>query len=104
MQYTLVDMEIVIIEEKENPFFKRKDLKIRIKHAGTPTPSKADVTKELATKYDVGQSQVVIGYIFSQRGLGESFVSCKILQEKPQEIKKEETKGENVEAQTSPTA
>jgi len=104
MLFTLVNMEIVIIEEKENPFFKRKDLKIRIKHLGSPTPSKNNVTKELAAKYAVDESQVQIDYIFSQRGLGESFVSCKILQEKPQEIKKAEEKGENVETQTSAAA
>lgn len=103
MLFTLVNMEIVVIEEKENPFFKRKDLKIRIKHLGSPTPSKADITKGLASKYDVDESQVQIDYIFSQRGLGESFVSCKILQEKPMEIKKAEEKGENVETQTSTT-
>ena len=101
MLFTLVDMEIVIVEEKENPFFRRKDLKIRIKHLASPTPSKADITKELAAKHDVDESQVIIDYIFSQRGLGESFVSCKILQEKPQDIKKVEEKGENVEAQAS---
>ncbi|MEM5797184.1 MAG: hypothetical protein QW818_00490 [Candidatus Aenigmatarchaeota archaeon] len=91
-------MEIAIIEEKDNPFFKRKDFKIRIRHPGSPTPSKADVTKELATRYKVDESQVVINYIFSQCGLGESFVSCKILQEKPKEVK-----GEKVETQTSTT-
>lgn len=110
MLFTLVDMEIVIIEEKENPFFKRKDLKVRIKHLGSPTPSKADITKELASKYNVDEAQVQIDYIFSQRGLGESFVSCKILQEKlaeakkPEETKAVETKGENVETQASETA
>ncbi len=96
-------MEIVIIEEKENPFFKRKDLKIRIKHLGSSTPSKSDIVKELAAKYSVEESQVQIDYIFSQKGLGESFVSCKILKEKPAEVKKE-TKGENVETQASATA
>lgn len=94
-------MEIVVVEEKENPFFKRKDLKIRIKHPESPTPSKADITKEIALKYDVDESQVQIDYIFSQRGLGESFVSCKVLQEKPEVKKQEETKGENAETQTS---
>jgi len=103
MRFTLVNMEIVITEEKENPFFKRKDLKIRIKHLGNPTPSKAEITKELSTKYAVAEPQVQIDYILSQRGLGESFVSCKILQEKP-EVKKLEEKGENSEAQASPTA
>ena len=98
-------MEITVIEEKENPFFKRKDLKIRVKHLGASTPSKAEIAKELASKYTVDESQVQIDYIFSQRGLGESFVSCKILNEKPQEVKKtEETKGENSETQASPTA
>ena len=95
-------MEIAIIEEKENPFFKRKDLKVRIRHLGSPTPSKADIVKELASKYDVDVSQVQIDYIFSKRGLGESFVNCKILQEKPAETKKpEEAKGESTETQGS---
>jgi ribosomal protein S24E len=75
-------MELTIIEEKENPFFKRKDLKIRLKQTG-PTPSKAEIVKELAAKYGVDESQVQIDYIFSKRGLRESFVNCKILQEKP---------------------
>ena len=97
-------MEIKIIEEKENPFFKRKDLKMKVRHLGIPTPSKADITKELSAKYDADISQVQIDYIFSQRGLGESFVSCKILNEKPKEAKKEEPKGGNNEAQASPAA
>lgn len=95
-------MEISIIEEKENPFFKRKDLKVRIKHAAGPTPSKADIAKELASKYDVDITQVQIDYIFSKRGLGESFVSCKILQEKS--AVKQEQKGDSTETQASPTA
>lgn len=97
-------MEINILEEKENPFFKRKDLKIEIKHPASPTPSKAEITKSLASKYSVDESQIVIDYVFSKRGLGMSFVSCKILHEKPKETKKEEPKGESVETQASATA
>ena len=97
-------MEIKIIEEKENPFFKRKDLKIKLKHLGTATPSKTDVSKELSTKYNVDIAQVQIGYIFSQTGLGESFANVKILNEKPKEMKKVEPKGGANEAQASPTA
>ncbi len=96
-------MEITIIEEKENQFFKRKDLKVRIRHPGSPTPSKAEIARELASKYGVDEMQVQIDYIFSRRGLGESFISCKILHEKP-ETKKPEEKGGASEAQTSPTA
>lgn len=98
-------MEISIIEDKENIFFKRRDLKLRIRHIGNPTPSKNDIIKELALKYDVDNSQVIIEYVFSQSGLGESFVKCNILQEKPKEEKKpEETKGAISETQNSATA
>lgn len=97
MRYTLVKMEIVPVEEKENLFFNRIDLKLRIKHLGTSTPSKADIIKELATKYEVSEEQVQIDYIFSKKGLGESFVSAKILKEKPLK----EGKGEASETQAS---
>lgn len=112
MLSTLVDMEISIIEEKENPFFKRKDLKVRVRHPGGPTPAKADIVKELAAKYGVSEPQVQIDYIFSQRGLGESFVNCKILQEVPKQVEKpaektepsKEEKGENSETQAGAAA
>ena len=106
-RYTSGDfVEMRIIEERDNPFFKRKDLKIAVRHPGGATPSKAEVVKELAAKYSVDESQVVIDYIFSQKGLNESFVNCKILNEKPPQKAdvKQEPKGENVEAQAGPTA
>ncbi len=77
-------MEITIVEEKQNPFFKRKDLKLSLAHLNEPTPAKSSVAKELALKYGVDESQVQINYIFSRKGGGESLVSVKILDEKPQ--------------------
>ncbi len=88
-------MEITIVEEKENPFLNRKEIKLRLRHVGEPTPSKAVLVKELASRYFVDETQVVIDYIFSIKGIGESFLKAKILPEKP--------KGEKVEAQTSET-
>lgn len=73
------------IDEKINPLFNRKDLGIHIKHGGLPTPSKGDLTKELSSKYNVDPSQVVINYVFSQKGSNEAFIKCKILNEKPKE-------------------
>ncbi|MBI2547413.1 MAG: hypothetical protein HYW23_03125 [Candidatus Aenigmarchaeota archaeon] len=97
-------MEITIIEEKDNSLFKRKDLKIGIKHIGAQTPSKKELASELAKKYGVDETQVIIDYIFSQKGLGESFAVCKILNEKPKEVKPAEAKSEKVETQTSAAA
>jgi len=86
-------MEITIVEEKENPFLNRKEIKLRLKHLGESTPSKATLIKELTSRYSVEESQILIDYIFSVKGMGESFVKAKILPEKP--------KGERIEAQTS---
>ena len=77
--YMLVNMEMVVIEEKENPFLNRTELKLRLTHSGATTPSKADIIKELAAKYSVDEKQVFVDYIFSVKGLGESTVKAKIL-------------------------
>lgn len=99
---TWVDsMEIEIIEEKDNIFFKRKELRLKLKHPKTSTPSKQEFTKELAAKYKAGEECIVIDYIFTKKGLGESEAKVKIYKEKPkiEKAKKEEVK--EVEAQTS---
>jgi ribosomal protein S24E len=94
-------MELVIKEEKENPFFKRKDLRLEIKHPNAATPSKKELMSELAKKFSVSEEQVLIDYIFTKKGISESIAKVKILEEKPKpkEIKKEE----KIEAQTSET-
>ena len=76
-------MEIKVIKEKDNPFFKRKDLVLSIKHHGSSTPKTADVRKELAKKHDVDVSQVVVEFIMTKRGLNESEAKVKLLDEKP---------------------
>jgi ribosomal protein S24E len=81
MRCMLVDMEMIVTEEKQNPFLNRKELRLKIKHVGVTTPSKAELTKELAAKYSVDEKQVFINYIFSIKGVGESFASVKILNE-----------------------
>ncbi|MEM5790940.1 MAG: hypothetical protein QXP77_02750 [Candidatus Aenigmatarchaeota archaeon] len=90
MLYMLVDMEIEILEERTNPFFKRKELKIILKHEGSSTPSKQELKKELASKFSLSEERVKIDYIFTRKGSCESFAKVKILE-----------KGEKVETQAS---
>ena len=99
-------MELKISDEKENPFLKRKELKISIRHENSATPSKESITKELSEKYSVDASQVVVNFIVTKKGITESMASVKILKEKPQvkEVKKTgETKSET-QADTSKQA
>lgn len=103
MRCTLVKMEIIIKEEKENPFFKRKDLRLEIKHTDSATPTKKELIKELAKKFSIDEDQILIDYIFTKKGISESIAKVKLLKEKPKpkEIKKKEV--EKVEAQASET-
>jgi small subunit ribosomal protein S24e len=95
-------MGLEIKEEKENKLLGRKELTVAIAHLGAPTPKKQDIAKELSSKYSVPEDQVVIDYLFTKKGIGESLAKAKILSEKPKlkEPKKEEIKNE---AQASET-
>lgn len=97
-------MDIAIKEEKENPFLKRKDLKLEIKHLGSATPSKKELLKELAEKFSVSEDQVVIDYILTKKGISDSVIKAKILAEKPKVEKKTKQKEVGkVETQTNKT-
>ena len=88
-------MQLEILEEKDNVLLKRKELKLNIKHPGSPTPKKQDLIKEIATKYSVPEEFVVVNYIFSKKGVQESFAKVKIYQELPKkEVKNEAQTGE----------
>jgi len=84
-------MELEVKEEKENPLLERKELKVEIKHTGASTPTKQDLIKQLASKYSVPEDQIFIDYIFTKKGISESFAKVKIYKEKPK------TKGEKGE-------
>jgi ribosomal protein S24E len=101
-------MEFNVIEEKENPFFGRKELKLELKHAAAATPAKQELIKELAAKYAVPEEHIVVDYIFTEKGLAKSVAKVKIYKEKPKEKTrakqkkaKEEEKEEKSEAQAS---
>lgn len=71
-------MEIEVLEEKKNPFFDRIDLKLIIKHPNASTPSKDEVKKLIASKYDVKEDQVLIDYILGRKGLQEALIKAKL--------------------------
>ncbi|MEM5766323.1 MAG: hypothetical protein QW423_01660 [Candidatus Aenigmatarchaeota archaeon] len=85
-------MEIEVLEERDNVLLKRKEIKLGIKHAGSPTPKKQDLIKEIAARYSISEDHVIVDYIFTKKGLQESFAKVKIYQELPKAKKKEEVK------------
>jgi ribosomal protein S24E len=97
-------MQMTVVDEKENPFFKRKEIIVLLKHDAESTPSKADLIKEVAAANKVDESQIEIEYIFTKKGISESLAKVRVLKEKPpvkEGPKKEVPAGE---AQASQTA
>lgn len=78
MLFTLVRMEVEILEEKENKFLERKELKINLKHEKSATPSKSELLKELAIKFSAAEENISIDYILTKKGVGESLAKVKI--------------------------
>lgn len=99
------------MEENDNKFFNRKDLKLELAHRGMPTPKKEELAKEMASKYSVPEDQILIEYIFNKKGIGESIAKVKVYKEKivkkvkkakeGKENPKEQPKEEKHEAQAS---
>lgn len=86
-------MEIEVKEEKDNPFFERKELALELKHPNAKTPSKLELIKELASRYSVPEENILIEYIFTKKGISGSTAKVKIYKKKPK-TKGEEKKGE----------
>jgi ribosomal protein S24E len=74
-----------ILEDKENTFFKRRELKVEIPHEGKQTPSKQEVIKEVSEKYSVPPELVSIDYILTKKGTNVALAKIKIYKEKKEE-------------------
>jgi len=91
-------MEVKVIEEKDNVFLGRKDVKLEIIHHGQATPSMKKVEEIICEKFNTEPEKIIIRYIFTKTGIGESIVSVQIYNRKVREIKKEEEQKEGEEA------
>lgn len=90
-------IKIEVVDERENKFFKRKDINLKLDHNTVGTPSKKELVEKLAEKNNVDQTQVIVDYISTKKGATESVAHVKILDEKPpvkEEPKSEEKKDE----------
>ncbi len=72
-------MEIEIDEKKENKPLKRLEVKCRVIHEGTKTPSREEVKKLLAK--ELGKELISIEYIKSTYGKNESSVYAKVYED-----------------------
>jgi len=86
-------MKIQVIDEKENPMLKRRELVVSIDYEGGSTISKADLQKTLAKQLNANIESVEVSKILSEIGLSRGKAWVKVWKEKKvpiySEIKKE---------------
>jgi small subunit ribosomal protein S24e len=73
----ITDMDIEIIEEKDNPLMERKEMKLRIvQDAGSPKIT--DLRKKIAAQFSLNESLFVIQHVLAEYGMNESHCMLKI--------------------------
>ncbi len=92
-------MELNIVEEKENALLERKELEFEIRHGSSSTPSKAEVVKNIAAKYSVPETHVLLNYLFTRKGTGVATGKAKVYQ---QPVAAKEAKREAGKAEAKP--
>jgi small subunit ribosomal protein S24e len=75
-------VDIEILEEKENPLLRRKELRIKVSHNGA-TPRRAEVREKIIALKDANRDSVVLHSLHSRFGARESIAFVKIY-ESPQ--------------------
>ena len=75
-------INVKVLEEKDNPVLKRKDLLLMLEHSGEATPKRVDMEKLIADKFkgDVKKTEIV--YMFSEGGRAATKVKAFIWKEK----------------------
>jgi len=91
-----------VIEEKENPLLKRKELLLSIDYEGGSTPSKAEMQKFLAEQLSANIENLEISKVLSEIGLTKGKAWVKIWEEKKIPLYSEVKKKAKSEAEQAP--
>ena len=79
-------MNFQVINENENPLFKRKEVLISLDYSGGSTPNRADLQKTLADHFKASIDSVEVSKIISETGLARGKAWIKIWQNKKVQI------------------
>lgn len=71
-------MELIINEQRENPLLERIEIKFRIKHPKSATPTREDARNLLAAHLNVEKDKIIIDNMHTPFGLNETVGYAKI--------------------------
>jgi ribosomal protein S24E len=75
-------MNLDIIEDKENPLFRRREIVALVNYGSLATPSKADMQKAIAEQFKASPENVEVTKILSDRGMSKGKAWLKIWHDK----------------------
>ncbi len=81
-------MKADVLEQKENPLLKRKDILLSIDFEGTSTPSKQSLKEELSKTFSAPAENIEIRKLTTEFGRAFGKAEVKVWEEKPPEKKK----------------
>jgi len=90
-------MRFDVLEEKNNPLLRRKEIVLGLDYEGGATPKKEDLIEKLAEHFKVEKEFIEISQITSATGIPKGKAFVKVWEIKPPEkkkVKKEEKKEE----------
>jgi len=87
-------MKFEVLEEKDNPLLKRKELVLSLDFENSKTPSKSDLQAILSEKYAVEPEKVDVTKLFSETGLAKGKAFVKIWENVPVKKKGDKAGGE----------
>lgn len=90
-------MKIEVVEEKENPLLKRKEIIASVDYEGKATPSVVDLQKHFASHFKVKEELIEITKVFSEMGMAKGKAWVKVWETKPP-VRKKKSKEKKEEA------
>lgn len=75
-------MKFNVVDKKDNPLMKRKDVKAVIGHEGKPTPSRYDILQEASGALKANKDNIIINKVFGLKGMDSSEVKITVYENK----------------------
>ncbi|MEM5797897.1 MAG: hypothetical protein QXP39_00620 [Candidatus Aenigmatarchaeota archaeon] len=73
-------MKLEVVQERDNPILKRKELLLNIEHTGKATPTRVELLPVIAKQVNVDEKHIIIDYIRTSTGTNNSLVKVQIYQ------------------------
>ncbi len=82
-------MEIEVLDKRYNPLLRRTEVKARVSHLGSATPTRSEVRRQLAARLNADLERTVVLKILTPFGVSESNVEAHVYDDKETMLKTE---------------